>query len=118
MYDADAATANLTLANLARWKTNHALSSRPFFLATGFQGPRLPWSYPQAVANRYPPASRINITHQPNSPTDTSLDLEWFRPTEIDWYSDVIRSGGVSHSSPLSVSMQQRVRRAYLAAIR
>ena len=117
MYDADSATTNLTLANLAFWKKNATLSSRPFFLASGFQGPRLPWSYPIAVAKRYPAASDINITQHPDSPKDISLDLEWFRPTEIDWYTDVIQSGGVTHASPLAAAMQQRVRRAYLTAI-
>ena len=50
--NADAETATLTMATMSAWKSN-ASESRPFFLASGFQGPRLPWSYPASVAARY-----------------------------------------------------------------
>ena len=38
-----------------------------FFAALGLQGPRLPWIFPQKVADRYPPAADLNITGHPAS---------------------------------------------------
>ena len=45
------------------------------------------------------------------------MELEWFRPTEVDWYTDVQASGGITHQNPMSVRLQQVVRRAYYSAI-
>lgn len=52
--DADSVCTDQVLANLDAWQANFS-DGTPFFLAAGFQSPRLPWSYPQAVADRYPP---------------------------------------------------------------
>lgn len=115
--DADQATANLTLATLAEWSGDR---SRPFFLASGFQGPRLAWSYPTDVAARYPPAEELAVTALSQSPADGATGgtaLEWFRPTEIDWYADVEARGGVMHDGPMPRHFQQLVRRAYYATI-
>jgi iduronate 2-sulfatase len=112
--DADAECANLTLATLASWHQNattHEAQGRerqPFFLAAGFQSPRLDWSYPAAVAARYPPAQQIKIAKQINSPANSSLDLEWFRPTEVDWYTNIT----VTHDRPMPLAMQHVARRA------
>jgi hypothetical protein len=86
--DADSTCADQVLANLDAWEANFS-DGTPFFLAAGFQSPRLPWSYPQSVADRYPAADKIPIVNPAlrQSPTDASLALEWFRPTEIDWFA-------------------------------
>ena len=57
-----------------------------FFVGVGLQSPRLPWSFPADVLTRYPPASEIAVT---KFPKPMEGDLEWFRPTEVDQYSDV-----------------------------
>ena len=88
--DADAQCADLTLRTLAGWAATNR--SRPFFLATGFQSPRLPWSFPATVAKtRYPHgASALSVAKLQQSPVPSAAeDLEWFRPVEIDQYSDV-----------------------------
>ena len=112
--DADSTCADQVLANLDAWEANFS-DGTPFFLAAGFQSPRLPWSYPQSVADRYPAADKIPIVNPAlrQSPTDASLALEWFRPTEIDWYTDV-KAG---HARPMGVAQQHDLYRAYYAAI-
>lgn len=104
--DVDEAATDELLARLAaRPKGN-------FFAAIGFQAPRLPWVYPAAAAAQYPPASEIpiavNRTSQGVSP------LEWFRPSEINQYSDV---HNVTHATPLPEAQQREVRRAYYATV-
>jgi hypothetical protein len=83
--DADSTCTDNVLESLDLWQANFS-SDAPFFLAAGYQSPRLPWSYPAAVAARYPAAAEIPIASPAllGSPDD-SLNLEWFRPTEIDW---------------------------------
>ena len=61
---------------------------RRWLLAVGFQQPRLPWSYPTAAAARLSPLSAQPIAAHRAAPADRK-QLEWFRPTEIDVYSDI-----------------------------
>ena len=112
----DTLCADLTLSRLHTWAANRSAggSQRPFFLATGFQSPRLPWSYPESVAKtRYPAgAEAISVAKLQEAPAASAEeDLEWFRPVEIDQYSDVM----VTHDKPMSVANQKRVRFAYYA---
>jgi len=57
--DADQQAADVTIQRLTAFAQGmrRAREPRRFFAAVGFQGPRLPWIYPQAVADRYPPPS-------------------------------------------------------------
>ena len=109
--NADSDCAELLISRLGAWKAK--ASRPPFFLAAGFQGPRLPWSYPASVAAaRYPQGStKLSVAKLQDSPRGEFL--EWFRPVEIDQYADV----HVTHDKPMSTASQQRVRLAYYAAI-
>jgi len=84
----------------------------PFFAALGLQAPRLPWAYPPAEAARYPPAPAIPISPHGNS--SLLPPLEYFRPTEIDQFSDV---RNVSHGAPMAPALQREARRAYYATV-
>ena len=85
---------------------------KPWFVAVGLQGPRLPWAYPIQSADRLPPPSQFPLpVHKQAS---TASTLEWFRPTEVDMYSDV---RDCTHDRPMPDAQQQEVRRAYYAAI-
>eukprot|EP00729_Bicosta_minor_P018330 gene18330-30586_t len=57
--------------------------SIPAVLQEKDECPRLPWSYPASVAARYPGADHIKITELTGSPTAASLDLEWFRLSQM-----------------------------------
>lgn len=112
---ADRACADLALRYLDTWHANTS-ETRPFFIAAGFQSPRLPWSYPASVAaTRYPAgAAALSVASHGSSPDRSAAeDLEWFRPVEIDQYTDV----NVTHSVPMSKQQQQAVRLAYYAGI-
>lgn len=88
---------------------------QPFFLAVGFQSPRLPWSYPRQVAARYPPASQLAIAQHAQAPSASENEtIEWFRPTEIDFYDDI---RNVTHDAPMPLKQQHEMRLAYYAAI-
>lgn len=117
--DADADTTGVALKRLRAWaQQSHHQQQQPqphqppLFLAVGYQSPRLPWSYPAAVASRYPSPQDIPIAEHPNA-TGTS-ELEWFRPTEVDMYSDV---RNITHYEPLRSLSQHQARLAYYAAI-
>eukprot|EP00005_Dracoamoeba_jomungandri_P000435 CAMPEP_0174251456 /NCGR_PEP_ID=MMETSP0439-20130205/1270_1 /TAXON_ID=0 /ORGANISM="Stereomyxa ramosa, Strain Chinc5" /LENGTH=492 /DNA_ID=CAMNT_0015331779 /DNA_START=35 /DNA_END=1513 /DNA_ORIENTATION=+ len=87
----------------------------PFFLAVGYQSPRLPWLYPSSAASHYPPAKDIKIALHPDSPGDDQHEhLEWFRQAEVNIYSDV---HNITYKTPMTEELQQIVRRAYYAAI-
>lgn len=112
--DGDTQTADLTLSRLKTWAA--ANDSRPFFLATGLQSPRLPWSYPEhVVATRYPRgAAGLSLPKHLHSPQRSAAeDLEWFRQVEIDGYTDA----QVTHDAPMDAESQRRVRLAYYAGI-
>merc|ERR1711871_778297 len=100
-------------------------------MGVGFSAPRLPWSYPASAAASYPPAEDIPAAKHwrspppffaPPAPRDDSRPtragqmraLEWFRPVEVDFYSDV---RNVTHDSPMPLRAQQQLRRAYYSAI-
>jgi len=54
----------------------NSTSNNNFFLAVGFQSPRLPWSYPDAVAkNFYKNSSNIQVAQNLNATTKSRL--EW-----------------------------------------
>ena len=54
----------------------NSTSSNNFFLAVGFQSPRLPWSYPDAVAKKfYKNSSNIQVAQNLNATTKSRL--EW-----------------------------------------
>merc|ERR1719221_2317181 len=104
--DVDIETADLVIERLKLWHANTS-ENRPFFLAAGFQSPRLSWSYPAAVAARYPPARDLAVAKHRGSPPMQQKggpQLEWFRPVEVDWYGDVQAVGGVLHNQPLADS--------------
>ena len=84
---------------------------------TRLQGPRLPWSYPLSVLPRLPRLTSTRVAANPTSPLNASEDLEWFRPVEIAWYTDVLADGGITHSRPLAKEFQQLVRQGYYATI-
>lgn len=110
--DADAETARLGVEALDSFGNNER-----FFLALGFQSPRLSWSYPRSAAQRYPDASRFALPKHPNSPPAASAgtpELEWFRPTEVDLYEDI---RNITHEQPLEPMKLREVRRAYAAAV-
>eukprot|EP00005_Dracoamoeba_jomungandri_P012479 CAMPEP_0174275632 /NCGR_PEP_ID=MMETSP0439-20130205/59934_1 /TAXON_ID=0 /ORGANISM="Stereomyxa ramosa, Strain Chinc5" /LENGTH=498 /DNA_ID=CAMNT_0015367761 /DNA_START=46 /DNA_END=1538 /DNA_ORIENTATION=- len=89
--------------------------SKPFFLAVGYQSPRLPWSYPSSAASHYPPAKDIKIALHPESPGDDQHEhLEWFRQAEVNIYSDI---HNITYTTPMTEELQQIARRAYYAAI-
>ena len=50
-------------------------------------------------------------------PASNGEGADWFRPTEVAWYQDVIDAGGVTHDRPMPAALQQQLRRAYYAAI-
>ena len=109
--NADADCADLLISRLHKWKAK--ATRPPFFLSAGFQGPRLPWSYPASVvAARYPQGT-ANVTVAKLQDSPSREFLEWFRPVEIDMYTDV----HVTHAKPMSIANQQRLRLAYYAAI-
>jgi iduronate 2-sulfatase len=110
--DADVECADLAIFRLRAWR--HHGGDEPFFLAVGFQSPRLPWSYPAASAAKYPPSSELPITKRQEA---VESSTEWFRPTEIAWYADVRTQGGITHPFPMEASLQRAVRRGYYAAI-
>jgi len=83
--DADYLTVTASIESLREFAANATQHDR-FFFAVGFQAPRLPWSYPSTVLSRYPDASDIKIA---DFQMPMNSQLEWFRPTEIDQYSDV-----------------------------
>eukprot|EP00943_MAST-04B_sp_MAST-4B-sp1_P002911 g2911.t1 len=98
----------------AKKRINTFLSTplKNFFLAVGFQSPRLPWSYPAAIANEYyPDPNKIPLAKNLNS---SKSKLEWFRPTEIDMYSNI---RNVTHKSYVNKGMQRTLRRDYFSAI-
>jgi iduronate 2-sulfatase len=104
--DVDGAAAT----EMVRRLSTRANASQPFFAALGLQGGRLPWVYPPAAAAGYPPTLPL-----PNITDASSLShLEYYRPTEIDQYSDI---KNVSFSHPMAAPLQQRARRAYYAAL-
>ena len=105
--DADAAATDELLSRLASRP-----AGTPFFAAIGFQGPRLPWVFLSDAAAAYPPAAEIPIAV--NRTSAALSDLEYFRPTEIDQYSDV---RNVTHGAPMADDLQHVVRRAYYATI-
>lgn len=84
--DADAAAATQMLQRLHNW--SEAGRRQPFFAAVGFQGPRLPWSFPSSAGTAYPTGHPISLPQHPESP-EYADNLEWFRPTEVNQYSDV-----------------------------
>ena len=107
--DADSATADLIISRLARFGSRNESN---FFAAVGFQGPRLPWVFPYNSSVGYPPASEFNTTHFPTA--DGLNRYEFFRPTEVNLYSDI---QNVTHDNPMIHSKQQQVVRAYLSTI-
>jgi iduronate 2-sulfatase len=64
---------------------------------------------------RYPRgAAALSIAKLQRAPvTSAAEDLEWFRPVEVDLYSDV----QVTHDEPMAAADQRRVRLAYFAGI-
>ena len=83
-----------------------------WFVAVGYQAPRLPWSYPAEAAARLPAASALPIATHRDAPADATQP-EWFRPTEVDRYTGV----AATREAPLVASTQHKLRRAYYAAI-
>ncbi len=108
--DVDVAATTELLSRLAA----HAAGGggAPFFAALGLQAPRLPWVYPPAEAARYPPASTLPISSHGNS--SLLPPLEYFRPTEVDQFTNV---RNVSHDAPMVPALQHEARRAYYAAV-
>lgn len=126
-FSGDNGTATLAIQRLRAWHAKRngagaggAAALRPFFLAVGFQSPRLPWSYPGYAAARYN-ASSLAIARRRAAPAASTgvadATLEWFRPVEVAGYADVIAAGGVTHGQPLGEALQRRLRLAYYAAI-
>lgn len=122
--DADAATATVIIDRLTAWSVNSTIQQgMPFFAAAGFQGPRLPWSYPKSILSRLPAVRDVMIAKHRGSPANSGPPsrhdhgMDWFRPTEIAWYGDVVADGGITHSRPLSPSFQKKARLAYSASI-
>ena len=112
--DADTKATDLALARLSAWAAAKQQHSH-FFLAVGLQSPRLPWSFPASTAARFPPAPSFATAAHWRAPAAAQAErLEWFRPVEVDFYVDVIN---VTHGAPMALAQQQRVRRAYYAAI-
>jgi arylsulfatase A-like enzyme len=105
--DVDAAAADEAIARLAQRPRG-----TPFFLALGLQGPRLPWKYSPAEAARLPPASDFPLPA--NRSAAGLAPLEFFRPTEVDQYSDV---RNVTHAAPMADAQQRAARRAYYATV-
>jgi arylsulfatase A-like enzyme len=122
-FSGDNGTATLAIERLRAWHAQHgrsAAAERPFFLAVGFQSPRLPWSYPRYAAARYNASSLAIARHRDAPAASTGVadaTLEWFRPVEVAGYADVVAEGGVTHGRPLSDALQRRLRLAYYAAI-
>ena len=108
--DVDAEATTVLLARLAA----HARSAlaQPFFAALGLQAPRLPWVYPPWAAAPYPPAGALRIAAQPSA--SRLPPLEYFRPTEINEYSDI---RNVTHAAPMAPALQHAARRAYYATV-
>lgn len=52
-------------------------------LLLGFQGPRLPWSYPSEAAAAYPESKPLPLPQHKESPLSPSEGAEWFRPVEV-----------------------------------
>ena len=115
---------------------------KPFFLAVGYQAPRLPWSYSRKAASLYPPVQKFPIVSNRNA---TDFKLEWFRQNEVNqvtrhsysfepycvccWfslfqqlknesfqYSDLFYHP-ITHDSPMDISKLQEARRAYYSTL-
>ena len=112
--DVDAAATTQLLARLAAARSASG-AQQPFFAALGLQAPRLPWAYPPAAAAAYPPAAAIPLAALQSAAG--LAPLEYFRPTEVNQYSDVHASANVTHDSPMAPALQRAVRRAYYAAL-
>ena len=105
--DVDAASTDELISRLVARPTG-----KPFFAALGLQAPRLPWVFSPTEAARLPPADAFPL---PAQPTAEGLDsLEYFRPTEVDQYSDV---RNITHATPMSPNETRAVRRAYYATV-
>lgn len=106
-FDVDEESTNELLARLAARP-----AGRPFFAALGLQAPRLPWVFSPAQAARLPPAAAFPL---PARATAEGLDpLEYFRPTEIDEYTDV---RNVTHAAPMPPNGTRALRCAYYATV-
>ena len=60
----------------------------PFFLATGFHKPHLPFYAPSKYYDMYPPADQIPLPMNPNPPKDMS-PLAWTTSGELRSYEDM-----------------------------
>ena len=110
--DADAETTDLIISRLQAWASNG--TRRPFFVAAGLQGTRLPWAYPGEVLARFPAgAARLAVAKQQAAPAGRAGRLEWFRPVGIDYMSGI----NVSHGRPMPLAQQRRQRLAFLATV-
>ena len=105
--DVDADAADALAARLAARP-----AGAPFFAAVGFQAPRLPWVYPPAEAARYPPAAAFPLPRRAGA--GGVSDAEWYRPTEINRYSDV---RNLTHAAPMPPAQLRAARRAYYACV-
>lgn len=83
------------------------------FMAVGFQSPRLPWLFPGRIADKYYP-SPMKLPLAKNLEANSKSSLEWFRPTEIDLYSDI---RNVTRRRRMKTGTQHRQRQAYFSTI-
>ena len=126
--DADARTADACIGRMRAWSQRYARNATaagPLYLAVGFQGPRLPWSFPAAAAARVPRASALALPAHAGATPDpfpgnasVPAAFEWFRPTEVDQFSDLHsgKHGSITRARPLDGDATRRVRHAYYAA--
>ncbi len=108
--DVDNMAVTVALRRLREFSVNDTYTN--FFVAVGLQSPRLPWSYPDDVANKiYPYPFNLSITRNRKS---HSSNFEWFRQNEINLYSDI---RNVTHKAPMAISKQHAQRRNYFSAV-
>eukprot|EP00055_Hartaetosiga_balthica_P002088 m.2733 g.2733 ORF g.2733 m.2733 type:complete len:581 (-) comp1917_c0_seq1:235-1977(-) len=112
--DVDVASTDHALEQLQNWEKTMKSEGTPFFIAVGYQSPRLPWSFPASVLQRY---KGVNITlakERSSPPSSSGESLEWFRPNEVDMYSDI---ENVTYANPMSDAKQREVKLGYYSAI-
>jgi hypothetical protein len=60
--------------------------SQPFFLALGLTSARLPWSYPQHIADQLYPLSAMT---PPKNPQSHPNDFEWIRQVSLSFFQKI-----------------------------
>ena len=124
----DGQTADKAVETLKEIKQNRTKGdSTPFFLATGFHKPHLPFFAPSKYYDMYPSSEEIELPKNPNAPTDIP-PIAWSTSFEIRNYINMQKYNSPKCKSDAEVSMHGKechfsdtdtriLRKAYYAAL-